>query len=74
MRLGPGEHRLSSGVEWAGAIVVVVQGSVDVVCLTGNRQRFAAGEMVCLDWLQLHSLANPCATPARLVAVRRRRA
>ena len=72
LALAPGEARPTSAAEWAGAIVLVEQGRIEVECLAGGSRSFVAGDMLSLGWLPLRQLSNPGSERALLVAVRRR--
>jgi hypothetical protein len=69
--LAPGERRTTTAAEWAGALVLVQRGSLEVGCIAGGTATFKAGDMLCLGWLPLRWLRNPGDQPARLVAIRR---
>jgi hypothetical protein len=71
LTLAPGEARPSDAALWAGAIVLVASGEIEVECLTGGCRRFVAGDLVALGWLPLRSLRNRGRLPVELVAVRR---
>ena len=70
--IAPLTERATDATEWAGAIVLVEQGSVDVVCAGGGHRLFGMGCLVALGWLPLTSLRNPTTEVTRLLAVRRR--
>jgi hypothetical protein len=70
--LRAGERRPTTAAEWAGAIVYVERGVVEVGCVAGASRAFAAGDMLCLSVLPLRELRNPGPAEARLVAIRRR--
>jgi hypothetical protein len=57
--------------EWAGAIVVLEEGILEVVCAAGGRRTYVAGDILALDWLPIRMLRNPAPVPTRLLAVRR---
>ena len=71
--LEPGEERPTSASEWAGAIVLVERGCMEVECRAGGRGSFQAGELLALGWLPLRTLRNRGNEAVELVAVRRRR-
>lgn len=71
--LSPGSTRPSDAAEWAGCIVLVERGSVQVDCHAGGMRSFEAGDLLTLGWLPLRSLRNPGGDEACLLAVRRRR-
>jgi hypothetical protein len=57
--------------DWAGALVLVDRGRIEVDCAVGGRHTFGAGDLLVLGHLPLRSLHNPGDAPVRLVAVRR---
>lgn len=69
--LAPGAERPADAARWAGALVLVEQGRLEVDCRAGGRRTFVAGDLLVLGWLPLCTLRNPGPLPARLVAVRR---
>jgi hypothetical protein len=71
--LGPGHALPYDQAEWRDAVVVVEAGEVELECEGGGRQRFLAGDVLCLRGLPLRALRNPWPEPAVLVAVTRRR-
>jgi hypothetical protein len=68
----PLAERATDSTEWADAIVLVEQGSVDVVCAGGGHRLFGIGCLVALGWLPVTTLRNPTTEMTRLLAVRRR--
>ena len=70
--LAPGAERPADPGEWAGALVLVERGRLDVDCRVGGRHTFESGDLLVLGWLPLRTLRNPGPEPVRLVAVRRR--
>ena len=70
--LAPGTERPTDAAEWAGALVVVESGRIEVGCMAGGHRTFVAGDMLALGWLPLSTLRNPGRETVRLVAVRRR--
>jgi Bacteriocin-protection, YdeI or OmpD-Associated/Domain of unknown function (DUF1905) len=72
LRLQPGVRRPTSGAEWAGAIVLVERGDLDVECAAGGMEHFRTGDLLALGWLPLRTLHNRGTVPVELVAVRRR--
>lgn len=70
--LEPGAQRATTAAEWAGALVLVEHGALEVECEAGGRHRFGPGDLVALGWLPLSRLRNPGRVVTRLVAVRRR--
>ena len=72
LSLPAGAERATSAEEWAGALVLVEEGTLEVSCLAGGRRTFVAGDQLALGWLPLKTLHNPGPGRMRLVAVRRR--
>lgn len=72
MVLAPGAEQPTTAEEWAGALVLVERGHLEVDCHAGGRHTFAAGDLLVLGWLPLQTLRNRGEVPVRLVAVRRR--
>ena len=70
--LAPGVERSTSQGEWAGSLVRIAAGELEVTCDHGGRLRFLTGDLLVLGWLPLRSLRNPGRVPTRLVALRRR--
>lgn len=70
--LAPGTARPTEAAEWAGAIVLVEAGVIEVECLGGGRRSFAEGDLLALGWLPLKTLRNVGTSEARVLAVRRR--
>jgi len=68
----PGIERPTSAAEWAGALVLIEQGVIEVDCHSGGYRRFVAGDLLALGWLPLKTIRNPTNEDAALVAVRRR--
>jgi hypothetical protein len=67
------EHPADPG-DWAGALVLVEHGVLEVDCDAAGRRTFRQGDLLVLGWLPLRTLRNPGTEPTRLLAVRRRRA
>jgi hypothetical protein len=68
-------HRLACHqADWPDAIIVVEEGTLDLECLGGSRQRFVAGDVLSLCDLPLRALHNPGPEPAVLSIVSRRQA
>lgn len=57
--------------DWAGALVTVAAGTVELCGGSGRRYRFATGAVLFLDGLGLRALHNPGACDAVLVALAR---
>jgi glyoxylate utilization-related uncharacterized protein len=72
LTLPAGAHRSSTAPEWVGTLVLVAQGCVEVDC-GGDRRSFGVGDVLVPGALPPHTLRNSSDSPARLVAVRRRR-
>jgi hypothetical protein len=70
--LASGEGRATVPADWAGCLVLVERGTVEVDCGAGGSRSFQTGDMVALDWLPLLSLQNRGTAEACLLAVRRR--
>jgi hypothetical protein len=70
--LASGERRPTRPAEWAGCLVLVERGAIEVDCDAGGMRSFAAGDLLALGWLPIRSLRNPGSSDACLVAVRRR--
>jgi hypothetical protein len=74
VEIPPGGERPYDAAEWAGALVIVDRGEVELECVEGDRPRFAGGAVLWLAGLPVQELRNPGSVPAVLVAVRRTRA
>lgn len=74
IELAPGASRPTSPAEWAGALVLVRGGTleVEVDCADDVRRSFAPGSLLALGWLPLRALHNRGTTDVELLAVRRR--
>jgi hypothetical protein len=70
--LEPGGSRPMQPADWAGCLVLVERGAIEVDCDTGGMRSFTTGDLMALDWLPLRTLRNPGADEACLLAVRRR--
>jgi hypothetical protein len=64
--------RPTTAGEWAGALVRIETGTLEVGCLAGGHETFHAGDLLALGWLPIVELRNHGDVPVRLVAVRRR--
>jgi hypothetical protein len=71
LTLAAGARRPADPDDWAGALVLVDQGHLEVDCTVGGRHTFSAGDLLVLGRLPLRTLRNPGDGPVRLVAVRR---
>jgi glyoxylate utilization-related uncharacterized protein len=69
--LGPDTQRPSRPIDWAGAVVFIEQGQLEVACAAGERHTFGDGDLLPLGRLPLRTLRNTGHEPVRLVAVRR---
>jgi hypothetical protein len=72
VELPPGGERPYDGAEWAGALVIVHRGELELDCHDGDRPRFTGGAVLWLGGLPVRALRNPGPGPAVLVAVSRR--
>jgi hypothetical protein len=72
LAMPPGSRRPTAPDEWAGALVRLDEGELEVRCAEGGREVFRAGHLIALGWLPIVELHNPGVGPMRLVAVRRR--
>lgn len=64
--------RPTTSDEWAGALVRIESGILEVGCEAGGQETFRAGDLLALGWLPLVELRNPGDEPVRILAVRRR--
>jgi hypothetical protein len=70
--LASGDSRPARPADWAGCLILVERGTVEVDCGAGGTRSFATGSLIALDWLPLKTLRNPGTAEACLLAVRRR--
>ena len=70
--LAPDAERAYVGAEWRDALVVVEQGSIELVGLSGARRRLECGAILWLWDLPLRALRNPGSVNTRIVAISRR--
>jgi quercetin dioxygenase-like cupin family protein len=70
--IGPGQVLTYEEADWRGAIVVVVEGEVELECRAGARRRFPSGAVLWIDGLGLSALGNPGRAATVLVAISRR--
>ncbi|MEO6577507.1 MAG: hypothetical protein ABIO99_01220 [Candidatus Limnocylindria bacterium] len=68
----PGIERPTGPDEWSGALVVIEQGTLEVECIAGGTEQFAAGDLLALGCLPIRALRNRGDGEMRLIAVRRR--
>jgi glyoxylate utilization-related uncharacterized protein len=61
-----------AAVDWEGAIVFVTAGEVEIVCQSGARAIFRAGDTLCFAPFPGLTVRNSGSEPARLLAVWRR--
>ena len=71
--LEPGTSRPSHDAEWRDALVLLVQGDVDLECAAGGRRRFHAGAVLWLAGIELRVVHNVGVEPVVLLAVSRSR-
>lgn len=70
----PVHHELTyEPAEWAGSLVVVEAGEIELECHGGTSARFGAGSILCFDCITLRSVRNSGAETAWLSAVSRQR-
>jgi hypothetical protein len=67
-----GSERVYDAAEWDDALVIVVQGVLELEGVSGRRWRFPCGAMLWLSDLPVRALHNPGEETARLCAVSRR--
>jgi hypothetical protein len=72
LALPPGVEQPAEAGEWAGAIVLIECGRLEVCCAAGARTTYLEGDLLPLGWLPLLALRNPGAVETRLIAIRRR--
>ena len=67
LALAPGVEQPADAAEWAGAIVLIEHGRLEVCCVAGTRSTYSQGDLLPLGWLPLLALRNPGAVgdPAR---------
>ena len=70
--LASGDSLPTRPAEWAGCLVLVERGTIEVNCEAGGSGSFATGDLIALDWLPLRTLHNPGPDEACLLAVHRR--
>jgi hypothetical protein len=68
----PNTERLYDAAEWAGAVIVVEEGELELECRSGTRSQFASGSVLFFESLPLRTLRNPGDAPVLLTAVSRR--
>lgn len=70
--IGPGARRPYDPGEWAGALVVVECGVLELEGASGARERLDRGAVLWLADLPLRALHNPGPTTTVLAAIARR--
>ncbi len=70
--LAPDAERAYVAAEWRDALVIVEEGSLELVGLRGTRRRLECGAILWLWDLPLRSLRNPGAVNTRIVGISRR--
>jgi hypothetical protein len=70
--LAPGAERAYVAAEWRDALVVVEEGSLQLVGLSGTRRRLECGAILWLAGLPLRALRNPGSVNTRIVGISRR--
>ncbi|HUG47507.1 MAG TPA: hypothetical protein VMP67_03740 [Candidatus Limnocylindria bacterium] len=70
VELGAGRQHPTDAAEWAGAMVLIEQGELEVECLAGGSRTFGEGDLLVLGWLPLRRLRNVGPRDVRLLAVR----
>ncbi|MGH8913962.1 MAG: hypothetical protein ACRDZM_05525 [Acidimicrobiia bacterium] len=71
IRIPPGSCRPYRPLEWAGKIVLVYQGDIELEGLSGRRYVFRSGSLVHLDRLPLGCIHNEGPQLAVMIAVGR---
>jgi quercetin dioxygenase-like cupin family protein len=72
VELAPAQELPFDVAAWRDAIVFLTDGEIELECMSGERQRFARGAILCLapPLRLLRNSGNEC---ARLLAISRRR-
>jgi quercetin dioxygenase-like cupin family protein len=71
--VAPGSVLAYDATSWQDAIVFVTAGEIELECSSGERRRFHQGDILCLAPIPVRLLRNVGTTPARLLAIWRRR-
>jgi len=71
VRLDAGSSHAYEPTEWRRALVVVERGRLELEWRGGARLGFAAGDVLCLDGLDLVALRSAGAAPTRLLVVKK---
>ena len=69
----PGAELAYVAEDWAGSLVVVEEGRIELESRHGARQMFEAGSTLWLQCIPLRALRNPGGIATVLVATSRRR-
>jgi hypothetical protein len=70
--IGPGGALAYEPADWAGALVVVERGTLELACANGGSVHFEGGDVLWLAGLPVLALRNPGHEPVVLTAVSRR--
>ena len=70
--LAPGDVRAYLAAEWRDALVVVEQGTLELVGVSGTRRRLERGALLWLAGLPLRALRNPGPSRTVIVGISRR--
>ncbi len=70
--LAPGAERAYVAAEWRDALVIVDQGSLELVGVIGAHRRLECGAALWLAGLPLRALRNPGSVNTTIVAISRR--
>jgi hypothetical protein len=68
----PGADHPTSADDWSGALVVIEEGAIEVLCHGGARRSFGRGSFLALSWLPVVCLRNAGPAEAVIVGYRRR--
>jgi len=71
--LPPGSTKAYESSEWAGELIVVESGRLEIECVRRARRAFSGGALFWLEGLPLRALHNPGTVPAVLSAVSKAR-
>ena len=67
-----GTDHPTSAEDWSGALVVIEQGAIEVVCRGGACRSFGRGSFLSLSWLPIVCLRNAGPADAVIAGYRRR--
>jgi hypothetical protein len=70
--LAPHSSQPTTAEAWAGCLVLVEHGRIEVQCREGVHRSFATGDVLALGWLPVVLLRNRGPEEAILLAIRRR--